>query len=84
MWLLDNIAAGVAGYAVREMSKSHPLRDAIDEKLKGNKAKKHLRDIIKEYANARGIYLFNNDFAYELHKIAQCYEGYDYDNYYDR
>lgn len=84
MGLLDNMAAGLAGYAVSEMSKSHPLRDAIDEKLKSNKAKKDLRDIINEYANAKGVYTTSNEIASELHKIARCYEGYDYDRYYDR
>ena len=84
MGLLDNMAAGLAGYAVSEISKSHPLRDAIDEKLKGNKSQKSLRDIIAEYANARGIYTTSNELADELHKIARYYEGYDYDRYYDR
>ena len=31
MGLLDNFLSGAIGYGISEASKSHPLRDAIDE-----------------------------------------------------
>ena len=34
MGLLGNMIAGATGYVVSEVSKSHPLRDAIDEAMK--------------------------------------------------
>jgi chromosome condensin MukBEF ATPase and DNA-binding subunit MukB len=80
--IIDLVLAGAAGYAVSELSKSHPLKEAVDNKLNRNKANKDLRDIIREYAKARGIYTQDNRLAKELHDIATEYQEYDYDRYY--
>ena len=80
--IIDLVLAGAAGYAVSELSKSHPLKEAVDNKLNRNKANKDLRDIIREYAKARGIYTQDNHLAKELHDIATEYQEYDYDRYY--
>jgi hypothetical protein len=80
--IIDLVLAGAAGYAVSELSKSHPLKEAVDNKLNKNKANKDLRDIIREYAKARGIYTQDNRLAKELHDIATEYQEYDYDRYY--
>jgi chromosome condensin MukBEF ATPase and DNA-binding subunit MukB len=80
--IIDIVLAGAAGYAVSELSKSHPLKEAVDNKLNRNKANKDLRDIIREYAKARGIYTQDNRLAKELHDIATEYQEYDYDRYY--
>ena len=37
MGLIENMIAGATGYVVSEVSKSHPLRDAIDERLNRSK-----------------------------------------------
>lgn len=80
--IIDLVLAGAAGYAVSELSKSHPLKEVVDNKLNRNKANKDLRDIIREYAKARGIYTQDNRLAKELHDIATEYQEYDYDRYY--
>jgi rRNA-processing protein FCF1 len=80
--IIDLVLAGAAGYAVSELSKSHPLKEAVDNKLNRNKANKDLRDIIREYAKAHGIYTQDNRLAKELHDIATEYQEYDYDRYY--
>jgi chromosome condensin MukBEF ATPase and DNA-binding subunit MukB len=80
--IIDLVLAGAAGYAVSELSKSHPLKEAVDNRLNRNKANKDLRDIIREYAKARGIYTQDNRLAKELHDIATEYQEYDYDRYY--
>lgn len=80
--IIDLVLAGAAGYAVSELSKSHPLKEAVDNKLNRNKANKDLRDIIREYAKTRGIYTQDNRLAKELHDIATEYQEYDYDRYY--
>lgn len=80
--IIDLVLAGAAGYAVSELSSSKPLKNLVEEKISRNKAKKNLRDIIREYAQARGIYTQDNRLAKELHDIATEYQEYDYDRYY--
>lgn len=82
MGFLDGMLYGAIGYGVSEMSKSHPLRDAIDHKMNAHKRSKSIRDVVEEYAEDHGIYTQDNDFAHELHKLATQYEEYDYYRYY--
>ena len=84
MGLLENMIAGAAGYAVSEASKSHPLRDAIDERLNRSKQKVSLENLIEEYARRYEIYTQKNEFAHRLHQIAERYEEYDYEEVYGR
>ena len=84
MGLIEELLAGAAGYAVSEASKSHPLRDIIDERINRSKQKVTLEDLIDEYARQRGIYTQDNKLAYRLHQIAIRYEEYDYEDLYDR
>ncbi len=84
MGLLENMIAGAAGYAVSEASKSHPLRDAIDERLNRSKQKVSLDNLIDEYARRYEIYTQKNEFAHRLHQIAERYEEYDYEDIYGR
>ena len=84
MGLIENMIAGATGYVVSEVSKSHPLRDAIDERLNRSKQKVSLEDLIEEYAKSRGIYTQNNQLAHELHKLAERYEEYNYEDVYGR
>jgi FKBP-type peptidyl-prolyl cis-trans isomerase (trigger factor) len=84
MGLIENLLAGAAGYAVGEMSRSHTLRDAIDERINRSKQKVTLEDIIDEYARQHCIYTQDNKLAHRLHQIATRYEEYDYEDLYDR
>jgi hypothetical protein len=84
MGLIEELLAGAAGYSFSELSKSHPLRDAIDERINRSKQKLTLEDLIDEYARLRGIYTQDNKLAHRLHQIATRYEEYDYENLYDR
>ena len=84
MGLIEELLAGAAGYAVSEASKSHPLRDIIDERINRTKQKVTLEDLIDEYARQRGIYTQDNKLAHRLHQIATRYEEYDYEDLYDR
>jgi len=84
MGLIEELLAGAAGYTVSELSKSHPLRDAIDERINRSKQKVTLEDLIDEYARQRGIYTQDNKLAHRLHQIATRYEEYDYEDLYDR
>ena len=84
MGLLENVIAGATGYAISEMSKSHPLRDAIDERINRSKQEVTIEDLIDEYARQHGIYTQDNNLAYRLHQIAIRYEEYDYEDLYDR
>lgn len=77
--LLKDVALCALGYGISEISKSHPVRDFVDNKVS---KKKGLIDIIEEYAKSRGIYTDNNEFAHELHKIASKYEEYNYKDIY--
>ena len=76
MGLIDNLISGAIGYGISEASKSHPVRDLIDNRL-GAKHRS-IEDIIDDYAHSLDIYTFDNDFARELHRIAKKYEGYGY------
>ena len=81
MGLLSHLLSAGVGYAVSEMSDSHPVRDYCDRKF-GNKT---LEDTIRDYARERqGIYGCNNLFAYELHKIAKSFEEFDFDETYGK
>lgn len=82
MGLLSNVVSGAIGYGISEASKSHNLRDLIDQKIGSHNQKKSLRDLVEEYAKSRGIYTQNNQLAHELHKLAEQYEEYDYDRHY--
>ena len=84
MGLLENMIAGATGYVVSEASKSHPLRDAIDERLNRSKQQVSLEDLIEEYARRYEIYTQKNEFAHRLHQIAERYEEYDYEEVYGR
>ena len=84
MGLIENMIAGATGYEVSEVSKSHPLRDAIDERLNRSKQKVSLEDLIEEYARRYEIYTQKNEFAHRLHQIAERYEEYDYEEAYGR
>ena len=84
MGIIEDILAGAAGYAISEASKSHPLRDAIDERFNRSKQKVSLEDLIEEYARRYEIYTQKNEFAHRLHQIAERYEEYDYEDLYDR
>lgn len=84
MGLLGNVVSGAIGYGISEASKSHPLRDLIDQKIGHNEngGGKSIRDVVEEYAKAHGIYTQNNAFAHELQKLADQYKEYDYDRRY--
>jgi hypothetical protein len=84
MGIIEDILAGAAGYAISEASKSHPLRDAIDERFNRSKQKVSLEDLIDEYARRYEIYTQKNEFAHQLHQIAERYEEYDYEDVYSR
>lgn len=75
---LSHALAGAVGYGISECRKSHELANLIDQKIAGNRNKKSLRTIIEEYAREHGIITTNDEFAYELHRIAQYYESSDY------
>ena len=83
MGLFDNFLAGAVGYGISEVSKSHPVRDLVNEKF-GNKPNKTIEDVVKEFAASQGIYTNNNKFARKLHLLARYFEGYDYEDLYDR
>ena len=84
MGLIEDLFAGAIGYSISEASKSHPLRDAIDERFSRSRQKVSLEDIIDEYARRYEIYTQKNEFAHQLHQIAKRYEEYDYEDVYGR
>ena len=84
MGLIEELLAATAGYTFSELSKSHPLRDAIDERINRSKQKVTLENLIDEYARQRGIYTQDNKLAHRLHQIATRYEEYNYEDLYDR
>ena len=84
MGFLDSFLAGAVGYGISEVSKSHPLRDAIDERINRSKQKVTLEDLIDEYARRYEIYTRKNEFAHHLHQIAERYEEYNYEDVYGR
>lgn len=77
--LLKDLAIGAIGYGISEISKSHPVRDFVDNNIS---RKKSIEEVIEEYAKSRGIYMNSNEFAHQLHKIASKYEEYNYDEVY--
>ena len=83
MGLLENVIAGAAGYAVSEVSKSHPVRDIVNEKL-GKNSNKTIEDVVKEFAASQNICTNNNEFAHKLHILGRYFEGYDYEDLYER
>lgn len=84
MGLIEDLVAGAIGYGISEASKSHPLRDAINERFSRSKEKISLEDLIDEYARRFEIYTQRNEFAHRLHQIAERYEEYDYEEVYGR
>jgi hypothetical protein len=84
MGIIENLLAGAAGYAVSEISKSHPLQDAIDERINRSKQKVTLEDLIVEHARQCGIYTQNNELAHQLYQLAERYKEYDYEDLYGR
>ena len=84
MGLIEDLVAGAIGYGISEASKSHPLRDAINERFSRSKEKISLEDLIDEYARRYEIYTSKNEFAHRLHQIAERYEEYDYEEVYGR
>lgn len=84
MGLIEDLIAGAIGYGISEASKSHSLRDAINERFSHSKEKISLDDLIEEYARRFEIYTQRNEFAHRLHQIAERYEEYDYEEVYGR
>ena len=84
MSLIEDLLAGAIGYGISEASKSHPLRDAIDDRFNRSKQKVSLEDLIDEYARRYDIYTQKNEFAHQLHQIAERYEEYDYEEVYGK
>lgn len=81
MGFLSSAVSAAIGYSISETSKSHPLRDEIDRRL-GNKT---LDEIVDDYARSfMGVNGRNNDFANRLHRLAEKYEEYNYDQVYGR
>lgn len=84
MGLIEDFIAGAIGYGISEASKSHPLRDAINERFSHSKENLSLDDLIDEYARRFEIYTCKNEFAHHLHQIARRYEEYNYEDVYER
>lgn len=83
MGLIEDLVAGAIGYGISEASKSHPLRDAINERFSRSKEKISLEDLIDEYARRYEIYTSKNEFAHHLHQIARRYEEYNYEDVFE-
>jgi hypothetical protein len=66
-----------------ELSKSHPIRDYVNEEF-GKNQNKTIEDVVKEFAASQNIYTNNNEFAHKLHMLARYFEDYDYEDLYDR
>ena len=81
MSLVKSLLAGAIGYGISEVSKSHPVRDAINSHYD---RKISLEDLIDEYARRYEIYTQKNEFAHHLHQIAEKYEEYNYNEVYGR
>ncbi len=80
---LKEFLAGAVGYGISEVSKSHPVRDLVNEKLRKN-SNKTIEDVVKEFAASQNIFANNNEFAHKLHMLARYFEGYDYEDLYER
>jgi peptidyl-tRNA hydrolase len=83
MGILKDIAIGGLAYGASELSKSHPVRDYVNEKF-GKDQNKTIEDVVKEFAASQNIYTNNNEFAHKLHMLARYFEGYDYEDLYER
>ena len=83
MGLLKDIAIGGLAYGASELSKSHPVRDYVNEKF-GKSSNKTIEDVVKEFAASQNIYTNDNEFARKLHMLGRYFEGYDYEDFYDR
>ena len=81
MSLVKSLLAGAIGYGISEVSKSHPVRDAINSHYD---RKISLEDLIDEYVRRYEIYTQKNEFAHHLHQIAEKYEEYNYNEVYGR
>ena len=79
MSAIKSLLVGAIGYGISEVSKSHPVRDAINNRYD---KKVSLEDLIDEYARRYEIYTTKNEFAHHLHQIAKKYEEYNYDEVY--
>jgi len=79
MGILKDLAIGAAGYALASSKDSKVVGDIIDNNINS----KSLEDIIQNYARRHlEIYTVNNEFAHRLHKIAEQYEEYNYQDVY--
>ena len=79
MGLLEDLIAGVIGYGIASSQKSKVVADIIDNTFK----RLTLEELIDNYARRHlDIYVSDNRFAHRLHKIAERYEEYDYDQVY--
>lgn len=75
MGIIECLICGAIGYVISEASKSHPLRDFINRRIKQSKMyRMTLEDIIEEYAKSNGIYSRDSALAQRLHRIARRYE----------
>lgn len=70
MGLIEDILAGATGYVVSEASKSHLVRDLVNEKF-GKNSNKTIEDVVKDYAASQNIYTNNNEFAHKIHMLAE-------------
>lgn len=80
---LKDFLAGAVGYAVSEVSKSHPVRDLVNEKF-GKNSNQTIEDVVKEFAASQNVFANNNEFAHKLHMLARYFEAYDYEDLYER
>jgi len=80
---LKEFLAGAVGYAVSEVSKSHPVRDLVNEKF-GKNSNQTIEDVVKEFAASQNVFANNNEFAHKLHMLARYFEAYDYEDLYER
>ena len=79
MSVIKSLLAGAIGYGISDVSKSHPVRDAINNRYD---KKVSLEDLIDKYARRYEIYTTRNEFAHHLHQIAEKYEEYNYNQVY--
>ena len=81
MSLVKSLLAGAIGYGISEVSKSHPVRDAINNHYD---RKVSLEDLIDEYARRYEIYTTRNEFAHHLLQIAEKYVDFNYNEIHGR
>ena len=79
MSVIKSLLAGAIGYGISDVSKSHPVRDAINNRYD---KKVSLEDLIDKYARRYEIYTTRDEFAHHLHQIAEKYEEYNYNQVY--